>query len=341
MASLEQIDITLNRVEALANDILLKMQVIASMVYAPGGLSDITEDLGLVKAGEFRSGKGEPGFGFTGIRMGAPGWVYGASRYAIAGLENDAVQFGLSIDNGKIYAGAGALTLDSLGMSIHSGTSDYNQIKFVDGELICGRIFQDDRDLYLHGFQNASGSPAGGRVVLRCETGGPNGDSYGILDPDVGWYVSSVFGNANVRYIGGLQSEKDSTVHDVYGYHPLTTRASSTDWDGDSYSTTAKTLLDLSASFGLPAGVKAVDVEVYVSDSDSLATASAFIGLILGPDDTAGIGRYFACNGYPNGVLSRTHAVVPCDSNGDMYFQIVATGANTLNAYIRIWGYYI
>jgi hypothetical protein len=135
MASLEQIDITLNRVEALANDILLKMQVIAAMVYAPGGLSDITEDLGLVKAGEFRSGKGEPGFGFTGIRMGAPGWVYGASRYAIAGLENDAVQFGLSIDNGKIYAGDGAVAMDNRGIGLLAGTSTKNGIRWYQDSI--------------------------------------------------------------------------------------------------------------------------------------------------------------------------------------------------------------
>jgi hypothetical protein len=135
MASLEQIDITLNRVEALANDILLKMQVIASMVYAPGGLSDITEDLGLVKAGEFRSGKGEPGFGFTGIRMGAPGWVYGASRYAIAGLENDAVQFGLSIDNGKIYAGDGAVAMDNRGLGLLAGDITQNGLRWYEGSI--------------------------------------------------------------------------------------------------------------------------------------------------------------------------------------------------------------
>jgi hypothetical protein len=135
MASLEQIDITLNRVEALANDILLKMQVIAAMVYAPGGLSDITEDLGLVKAGEFRSGKGEPGFGFTGIRMGAPGWVYGTSRYAIAGLENDAVQFGLSIDNGKIYAGDGAVAMDNRGIGLLAGDIIQNGLRWYDGSI--------------------------------------------------------------------------------------------------------------------------------------------------------------------------------------------------------------
>jgi hypothetical protein len=135
MASLEQIDITLNRVEALANDILLKMQVIAAMVYAPGGLSDITEDLGLVKAGEFRSGKGEPGFGFTGIRMGAPGWVYGASRYAIAGIENDAVQFGLSIDNGKIYAGDGAVAMDNRGLGLLAGDITQNGIRWYEDSI--------------------------------------------------------------------------------------------------------------------------------------------------------------------------------------------------------------
>lgn len=114
---------------------------------------------------------------------------------------------------------------------------------------------------------------------------------------------------------------------------PLT----STSWDGDAHSTEAKTLLDLSAVFGVPAGVKAVDVYVSVLDSAS-STSDTYI--ILSSNDTSGSGK----RAWPQPVNSRAGRfsfVVPCNADGDIYTQIVASGAGTFLATIQIMGYYI
>src|SRR5512146_3085913 len=83
----------------------------------------------------------------------------------------------------------------------------------------------------------------------------------------------------------------------IHPYHPLTAPKTSTDWDGDAFGTTAKTLMDRSAAFGLPAGVKAVDVAVKLNDSGS---AGGDYYLILGPSNVAGAGRRVRCSGLPN-----------------------------------------
>ena len=114
---------------------------------------------------------------------------------------------------------------------------------------------------------------------------------------------------------------------------PLT----STSWDGDSYSTTAKTLIDLSAVFGVPAGVKAVLLFVWVRDSGS-ATNDTY--LILGPTNSNLVGMAIDPHAV-NDRIRRATIIVPCDANGDIYYQIGASGAGTFDVFIQIWGYYI
>jgi hypothetical protein len=115
---------------------------------------------------------------------------------------------------------------------------------------------------------------------------------------------------------------------------PLT----STSWDGDSYSTTAKTLIDLSAVFGVPAGVKAVDLWVEINDSGSAATDC---WLLLSPNNTAYSGKYIGLHLRPNDANERISLTVPCDENGDIYYQINASGTGTMDVNIMVWGYYI
>jgi len=116
---------------------------------------------------------------------------------------------------------------------------------------------------------------------------------------------------------------------------PLTTPLTSTAWDGDSFSTTAKTLIDLSAVFGVPAGVKAVDVLVAIRDSGSAATWCYFI---LGPTNTALMGKIANCIPV-NDRWGYSSFTVPCDANGDIYYQLGASGAGTMDVIIQIWGY--
>lgn len=117
----------------------------------------------------------------------------------------------------------------------------------------------------------------------------------------------------------------------------LQTALTSTSWDGDAHSTTAKTAIDLSAVFGVPAGVRAVAVRVDLQDSGA---AGVDCWLILGPNSTAFQGIAFGCHP-ANDRWSYQSGVIPCDTNGDMYYQTGASGASTLDVTIQIWGYLI
>ena len=119
---------------------------------------------------------------------------------------------------------------------------------------------------------------------------------------------------------------------------PLTTPLTSTSWDGDSFSTTAKTVIDLSAVFGVPAGVKAVDIKIMLRDSGSASYAAL---IILGPDNTSYRGKAFQCGGLPSNYIDRSSAIVSCDANGDIYYQIDASGSGTMDVWLEIWGYWI
>jgi len=112
---------------------------------------------------------------------------------------------------------------------------------------------------------------------------------------------------------------------------PLT----SASWDGDSYSTTAKTLIDLSAVFGAPAGIKAALFFVGIRDSGSNGTDC---WLILGPTNVAGSGLTADCHTV-NDRWKRNCLEVPCNADGDVYYQINASGAGTMDVYLQIWAY--
>jgi hypothetical protein len=120
----------------------------------------------------------------------------------------------------------------------------------------------------------------------------------------------------------------------VYLSAPLT----STSWDGDAHSTTAKTLIDLSAVFGVPDYVKAIKVAVTIRDSGS---AGGDYYLILGPTNSAGLGMPISCGGLTNDIPARAALTVPCDANGDIYYQIAASGSGTMDIWMSVWGYMI
>jgi len=118
----------------------------------------------------------------------------------------------------------------------------------------------------------------------------------------------------------------------------LATSLTSTSWDGDAYSTTAKTSIDLSAVFGAPAGLKAVLIKIQARDSAS-AAATTGCWIVLSPNNTSGSGPIHRIAGIPNDVYHADMLEVPCDVNGDIYYQIDASGAGTMDVIIEIWGY--
>ena len=116
---------------------------------------------------------------------------------------------------------------------------------------------------------------------------------------------------------------------------PLT----STSWDGDAKSTTSKALLDLSAVFGAPAGIKAVLFNLAIRDSGS-SSGAAYIA--MSPNSTASEwASLFKIQGLPNDVQYRQNVTVPCNADGDVYIELFATGSGTLDVWIEIWGYWI
>lgn len=119
----------------------------------------------------------------------------------------------------------------------------------------------------------------------------------------------------------------------------LTTPKTSTNWDGDARSTTAKTKIDLSEVFGIPAGVKAIIAKVSIRDSGSATSPGPAI--ILSPNDTSYSGKTVQVGGRPNDYFERGDVIVPCNSDGDIYYQIDASGTETLDAWIEIWGYWL
>ena len=115
----------------------------------------------------------------------------------------------------------------------------------------------------------------------------------------------------------------------------LETRLTSTSFDGDSFSTTAKTKIDLSSEFGAPANIKAALFDVRIRDSGAGSTDCV---LRLGPTVTTDRGLAMSC--LPaNDRWNRGCLVVPCDSGGDVYYQIDASGSGTFDVVLRIWGY--
>ena len=144
---------------------------------------------------------------------------------------------------------------------------------------------------------------------------------------------------ALMREINRLQGQIDALRTIQQGWSPvfLATPLTSTSWDGDARSTTGKTKIDLSAVFGTPAGIKAILIGVSVRDS---ASASVQSYMYFGPTSTNGEGLV-AKAGEINDRRTEYTLVVPCDGNGDIYYQIQASGTNTFDAWIDIWGYWI
>lgn len=117
----------------------------------------------------------------------------------------------------------------------------------------------------------------------------------------------------------------------------LQTPATSTSWDGDARSTTGKTLIDLSVVFSVPDYVKAVLVRAIVQDSGA---GAADCQILLSPNATAGSGIAWRCPPSNDRWTDGTYWV-PCDANGDIYYQTVASGTGTLDVHLQIWGYQV
>lgn len=139
-------------------------------------------------------------------------------------------------------------------------------------------------------------------------------------------------GSINYASTGGLKPYKNSTTYSVYGIVMYGNELTNAGWEARSGGF-GPTTVDLSATFGVPAGVRAVCVRIITRSS---ATHPAIINyMTVGPTTTyygcvstysIGSNWYNSCSGWTD-----------CDSNGDIAVRISAEGTQT--SYLRIWGY--
>ncbi|MDH5606184.1 MAG: hypothetical protein OEY93_04800 [Anaerolineae bacterium] len=126
-------------------------------------LDQLTNDMGLIEAGEFRSGNGvTPGLGFSGIRIGYPGFRYENESWNIVGVNQDALQFGLRADDGVALWGAGAGRMEANGMFLEAKLTSF-------GNNPTSIIWQDASSqevIRLQGVLNPS-QTANGRITVN------------------------------------------------------------------------------------------------------------------------------------------------------------------------------
>lgn len=139
-----QIELLQDTIEGLPQRLVLPPQAVRVVA----GLSDIDHSLGLVTAGEFRVGNGsDPGFGFTGVRIGYPAFSYDSQDWHIAGVSNDVLQFGVRATDGVALTGGGTVILDSDGITIDvptfAGLTQANMLKFRSSETgqVVGQLY--------------------------------------------------------------------------------------------------------------------------------------------------------------------------------------------------------
>lgn len=111
---------------------------------------------------------------------------------------------------------------------------------------------------------------------------------------------------------------------------PLTTPLTSTSWDGDTKGVGDRAIVDLSAVFGVPAGVKAVLMSIQTQGN----AANDYIR--FGPD--SGNNFTLVCRTQVAGVIAHASGIVPCDANGDVYCFPSGT---VESVYVWIWGYWL
>jgi hypothetical protein len=147
-------------------------------------------------------------------------------------------------------------------------------------------------------------------------------------------------GAGEIHYTSNLRPVRGGSTYTAYPEVLLSSPLTSTSWDGDSYSSNPSGTpikIDLSTVFGVPANVKGIKVSSAIRDSASATTECYFV---LGPDTTTANRPHFRCSGLTNDKFAAASFDVVCDANGDVYYTVVASGTNTMDVYLAIWGYY-
>lgn len=98
---------------------------------------------------------------------------------------------------------------------------------------------------------------------------------------------------------------------------------------------------DVLADFSgtVPAGAKAIYLQVTLYDSSSSTSNSVIVFNVYGAEATTGI--YVAVSGLGNNRYHDHQIIAPLNSEGKIYFRTVASGTNTLYILANLWGYWL
>jgi hypothetical protein len=217
MASLAEIQALVEQIKADLPLLVQRSQIAPKQVVIVNGLSDMSERLGLVQAGEFRSGNGkEPGFGFSGVRMGYPAFAYAGDTWNFAGVNTDVLQVGISSDDGRLYFGAGTGILNASGIEIvASGVLiNSNGYKFVDapdGHILGGlyNFFSGGTSYVELRSHPEAGSGISNTIASIESVAG--GTAWARMTADSGGYA----GNASMLWLVQTATERSIFITDV------------------------------------------------------------------------------------------------------------------------------
>jgi hypothetical protein len=191
MATLDDIK---KLIEQLKNELISQLsqrKISAKQVLVSNGLSDISERLGLIQSGEFRSGNSkEPGQGFSGVRIGYPAFVYDGDSWNIVGINNDDIQFGLSAENGRAYFAGGQAYLGADAFIINGLTYPIQQTATNSGYTRIGKMGMIvPYGSSVPAFQLSFEDPPGDNLLTNGDA--ESGSTTGWTDASSAWSVST------------------------------------------------------------------------------------------------------------------------------------------------------
>jgi collagen type VII alpha len=207
------------------------------------------------------------------------------------------------------------------------GTDQYyeNSSNTITTVLVSASVVGANTD-YIFIIEGICQPSANGTLQLQCRS--EVALSQITVKNGVGYLI-----NSSVSSNQGLKGDTGSAGSTPFLKVPL----SAGSWSGGSYSTTAATLLDLSTVFGVPAGVKGINVRLAARDSAAVGTTG--LSVSIGPSAT-----YYYNVSVPvigGNVVNSNTSPCSCDDNGDIYYRIVASGVGTMDIWLEIWGYWL
>lgn len=281
----------------------------------------------------------------TASNAGTGIWI---DQNGLTGLAANTYQVKISSANGYIEAASGSATISSSGIIVNG----QGKITIRGGQAggyprMSLDYMEDSNAAQIVYSEDSSGSDSaisfGGQDISYFTTGaGKHYFSTGRVQVtrgiDLTTQPTPTAASVSILVEGDYQKYSGGNTYSGYLFVPLATRLSSSSWDGDARSSSPKTLLDLSAVFGAPASIKAVLVQLAIRDSNSAGTDCA---VILSPNNSTTQDQIISCHGLANDTWARGQLTVPCNSNGDIYYQFYASGVATLDVHMYITGYWI